>query len=138
MPRQTDLKTIHVIALALENHQGEILIAKRANDKHQGNLWEFPGGKREANETSLSALKREIREELDYTLVNATPLKCITHKYSDCIIKLDVWHALDNNPQVRANENQPLKWVSKSQLKNTKMPAANQPIIEALLDSNQF
>ena len=51
-------KVIHVAAGVIENPQGEILIAKRADDAHQGGLWEFPGGKLEAGEKACEALIR--------------------------------------------------------------------------------
>ena len=129
-------KIIHVVALVLQNHQGKILVAKRSLKQDQGGLWEFPGGKVEAGETRLIALKREIKEELDYTLETATPLKCITHKYNEHSIKLDVWFFKDTNPKespkVYANENQPLRWVTLNELKSLPMPKADIPIIEEL------
>lgn len=117
----------------LENHQGEILVAKRANNKDQGGLWEFPGGKVEKGETRLQALKREIMEELNYQLKQATPLKCITHKYPEFTVKLDVWYSQDQQPKVYPNEKQPLKWVTKAELTKLAMPAADKPIIEKIL-----
>lgn len=138
MPRKVDItaQTIHVLALVLENHQGEILISKRANNKHQGGLWEFPGGKAEKGESRQQTLKREIKEELDYNIKEAQPFILIKHQYPDCHITLDVWYTKDNNPQIKANENQPLKWVKKTQLTEINMPAADKPIIEKILSSN--
>lgn len=135
MSRQTGISTqiIHVVALVLENSQGEILVSKRAQDKHQGGLWEFPGGKVEHGETRFQALAREIKEELNYTIVSATPLKCVTHQYKDISIKLDVWYSQDSQPKVYSNESQPLKWVEKSQLRQLKMPKADKPIIDKIL-----
>ena len=130
---QLDKTVLHVVALVLENHQGEILVAKRAKHQDQGGLWEFPGGKVETGELRLQALKREIKEELNYALKSAEPLKCITHKYSDYTVKLDVWYAQDDAAKVFANEGQPLKWVEKSELKNLNMPRADKPIIKALM-----
>ena len=132
MSRKTDITKIHVVALVLENQQGEILVAKRAKDKHQGGLWEFPGGKVERGETRIQALKREIKEELNYKLQQAKPLKCITHQYDKLMVKLDVWYSKDINPQVYANEKQPLKWVSKTDLLTLAMPEADKPIIKAI------
>ena len=49
------MKQVHVaVAVAVVNE--DILIARRPNDKHQGGLWEFPGGKVEANESVEYAL----------------------------------------------------------------------------------
>lgn len=136
MSWQADINNpfIHVVALVLENAQGEILVSKRAQDKHQGGLWEFPGGKIEAGETRLQALTREIKEELNYQVISAKPLKCIIHKYADITIKFDVWYSQDNNPIVHANEGQPLKWVIKPELKDLKMPKADEPIIQSILN----
>lgn len=57
------MKQVHVaVAVAVVNE--DILIARRPDDKHQGGLWEFPGGKVEANESVESALIRELDEEV--------------------------------------------------------------------------
>lgn len=127
------MRPIHVVALALENEKGEILVTKRPSDKHQGGLWEFPGGKLELGETRIQGLTREIKEELNYQIESAQPLKCITHQYSDVTIKLDVWYSKAILPIVSANENQPMKWVTYDELEKLKMPEADKPIIQALL-----
>lgn len=126
-------KPLNVVALVLENHQGEILVAKRAQHKHLGGLWEFPGGKVEEGESQFQALKREISEELDYQLLDAKPLIITTHSYDAFTLTLDMWHHKDYNPQVYSNENQALKWVHKSKLSQLGMPEADQPIIKAIL-----
>ncbi len=136
MPRQTGINTkiepLNVVALVLENHQGEILVAKRANHKHLGGMWEFPGGKVEQGESQLQALIRETKEEIDFDLPTATPLITTTHQYPEMILTLDVWYHKAPNPQVYANEGQPLKWVKRSELKNLGMPEADMPTIKAI------
>jgi 8-oxo-dGTP diphosphatase len=126
------MTSIHVVALVLENEKAQILVTKRLKHKHLGGMWEFPGGKLEANETRLEGLQREIKEEINFDLISAEPLKCLTHDYGDRVIKLDVWYTKFVQPQIRANENQQMKWVCYQDLKKLKMPDADKPIIDAL------
>jgi 8-oxo-dGTP diphosphatase len=135
VPRKNniDTKSLNVVALVLENHQGEILLAKRAKHKHLGGLWEFPGGKVEVGETQLQALIRETKEEIDFDLTTAIPLITTTHSYDSFTLTLDVWYHQASHPNIHANENQPLQWVKKSELRKQNMPEADQPIIEAII-----
>ena len=55
---------IHVVAGALFDNQGRVLIAQRPPGKHMAGGWEFPGGKLEPEEQPFEGLKRELREEL--------------------------------------------------------------------------
>ncbi len=125
---------LNVVALVLENHQGEILVAKRASHKHLGGMWEFPGGKVEQGESQLQAIIRETKEEIDFDLPNAKPLITTTHTYAEFTLTLDVWYHKTNNPKIHPNEKQPLKWVSKSELSALGMPDADKPIIQAILN----
>ncbi len=127
-------KPLNVVALVLENHLGKILVAKRAQHKHLGGMWEFPGGKVESGETQLQAIIRETKEEIDFDLPNAKPLITTTHTYDEFTLTLDVWYHKANNPIVHPNENQPLKWVSKSELSQLGMPEADKPIIQAIFN----
>ena len=63
MPNTAVSKQIHVAVGVIYNSQGQILIARRHDDAHQGGLWEFPGGKVEQGETVCDALARELHEE---------------------------------------------------------------------------
>ncbi|MDE1917379.1 MAG: NUDIX domain-containing protein [Sphingomonadales bacterium] len=57
-----------VVAAALLDAQGRVLLHRRAPEKHHGLLWEFPGGKVEPGEDAVRAILREIDEELDVRL----------------------------------------------------------------------
>ena len=68
------MKRVHVAAAVIRGVDGRILLARRADTQHQGGLWEFPGGKVEADESVASALSRELQEELGIQVTTARPL----------------------------------------------------------------
>lgn len=111
---------------------GEILIAKRAEHLHQGGLWEFPGGKVEADETVSDALVRELYEELGIQVISASPFMVIEHQYSDKRVKLDVWLVTEFEGNALGREQQPIEWVNPQQLIQFDFPDANKPILERI------
>ncbi|MDF3030863.1 MAG: hypothetical protein K0R03_1421 [Moraxellaceae bacterium] len=124
------MKRILVVA-AVIRRDGKILIAQRPTDKHQGGLWEFPGGKVEAGEPVEQALVRELEEELGITPQQFRPLIRITHDYADKAVCLDVWEVSAFTGEAHGRENQPVQWVRNEELQDFTFPAANLPIIAA-------
>jgi len=122
---------VHVVAGVIYNATGEVLIAKRPNDKHQGGLWEFPGGKLESNETRAQALARELKEELGIVITHSQPLIRIRHDYPDKSVLLDVWQVDSFSGEAHGKEGQDVAWVALSDLDRFHFPAANKPIINA-------
>ncbi|MFK5893878.1 MAG: Nudix family hydrolase [Pseudomonadota bacterium] len=127
------------IAVGVICRKNYILISKRAKNVDQGNLWEFPGGKVEANETAFQALFRELNEELGIRIEQAEPLITIPFSYpvksnqkTTNNVLLDVWIVSNFSGRPYGKENQPIKWVDKKQLNNYSFPEANQSIIHAL------
>ena len=116
---------LQVAVGVVSNAQGEILIAYRPESVHQGNRWEFPGGKLELGETALAALIRELKEELGLTVKRARLLIAINHQYSDLRVKLWVWKVDEFVGLVCSNEGQVIRWVPVETLKHYSFPAAN-------------
>ncbi|NOY72899.1 MAG: Nudix family hydrolase [Gammaproteobacteria bacterium] len=129
---------IHVVAVALFNRQNEVLLTQRLPGKHLAGCWEFPGGKIEANESPLTALKRELQEELGIKLSDARPLIKIAHRYPDRQVTLDVWQATAYDGVPHGKEGQALTWVATKNLKQWTLPAANDAIVTALQLSSHY
>jgi 8-oxo-dGTP diphosphatase len=126
------MKQILVAAAAILNPQGQLLIAKRPDDKHQGGLWEFPGGKVEADESVEAALKRELLEEIGIGILKCEPLVRIEHDYSDKSVVLDVWVVSSFSGEASGLEGQPIEWIDPVDMDSYQFPEANLPIIAAL------
>ncbi|PAU56625.1 hypothetical protein BZL41_19610 [Pseudomonas sp. PIC25] len=125
------MKRVHVAAAVIRGSDGRVLIARRPEDKHQGGLWEFPGGKVEEGEAVQAALGRELEEELGIRVTNARPLIQIHHDYPDKHVLLDVWEVSGFDGEPHGAEGQPLAWVTPRQLADYEFPAANRPIVAA-------
>lgn len=120
-----------LVAAAVIRRDGKILIAQRATDKHQGGLWEFPGGKVEPGEAVEQALRRELQEELGITVTTSRPLIRITHDYPDKSVCLDVHEVSAFTGEAHGCEGQPVCWVSPDEMTGYQFPAANLPILAA-------
>lgn len=115
----------------IKNSTGQVLIALRDNARHQGGLWEFSGGKIEANETAEQALVRELKEELAIDVISATPLITINHQYPDLAVQLKVFLVEQFSGEPESCEGQAFQWVDINDLRQYAFPAANQAIITA-------
>jgi 8-oxo-dGTP diphosphatase len=125
-----------VVACALVDADRRVLIAKRPEGKSMAGLWEFPGGKVEADETPEAALIRELREELAVETKEAclAPLSFASHSYESIhlLMPLYVCRKWQGTPQ--ALEHADLKWVRPQALRDYPMPPADEPLIAALCD----
>ena len=123
---------IEVVAAVIRDPQGRILITRRPLHVHQGGLWEFPGGKREPSETAWQTLSRELKEEVDIDVLDASPLIKIDHDYGDKHVILDVWNVSSFQGAAWGREGQEWRWIDESAVNEYQFPAANLPIIKAL------
>lgn len=130
------MKVVLVVACALVDSDGRILIAERPEGKKMAGLWEFPGGKVEPGETPEETLVRELREELGIETRSAclAPLTFASHAYGDwhLLMPLYVCRRWEGIPQGR--EGQALKWVRAKELRHYPMPPADLPLIAPLIE----
>jgi 8-oxo-dGTP diphosphatase len=123
---------IHVMAGAIGDADGRILVTRRPDHVHQGGLWEFPGGKLEPGETPEQGLARELDEELGIAVYASRPLIRIHHDYGDRHILLDVRRVEAYGGTPRGLDGQPLAWLHPDHMDPAAFPAADRPIIHAL------
>jgi 8-oxo-dGTP diphosphatase len=123
---------ILVVAAALYDGTGRVLIAERPRDKHMAGRWEFPGGKVNPGESEADALVRELREELGVEVVASRPFMRLRHSYTDRNVELSMWIVEDFRGQPQSLDGQRLKWVHPERLREEDILEADQPFIEAL------
>ena len=123
---------LHVAVAIIKNSNQEVLVALRPPDSHQGNLWEFPGGKLELAETVFAALQREIREEIGLLIRAAYPFIKIQHDYGDKQVLLDVWQVTEFDGVAVGREGQKIQWLAPKDMESRQFPEANHRIINLL------
>ena len=125
-----------VVACALVDPDGRVLIARRPEGKSMAGLWEFPGGKVQPGETPEEALIRELEEELSIDVPAAclAPLTFTSHAYEAFHLLMPLYVCRKWSGTVRATEGQELKWVKPARLRDYPMPPADLPLIGHLMD----
>jgi len=127
-------KVVNVVAGAiLSPCKTKLCISKRGDHLHQGGLWEFPGGKKEEGETPFIALQRELQEELGILVQATEPLIYVEHDYGDKKVALDVYIVSGFSGKPEGMEGQEVRWIAVSDIHDYSFPAANEPIVKALV-----
>jgi 8-oxo-dGTP diphosphatase len=128
------VKLLLVVACALVDADGRVLIAERPAGRPMAGLWEFPGGKVEPGERPEETLIRELKEELDITVRDAclAPLTFASHGYPEFHLLMPLYVCRRWEGTVAAQEGQRLAWVRPNRLKDYPMPPADVPLISHL------
>ncbi len=128
------MNVVLVVACALVDADGRVLIAERPVGRPMAGLWEFPGGKVEAGEMPEATLIRELREELGIVVKEAclAPLTFASHTYLEFHLLMPLYVCRRWEGMARAQEGQRLAWVRPNKLKDYPMPPADIPLISHL------
>lgn len=129
-------RIVLVVACALVDADGRVLVAQRPEGKALAGLWEFPGGKLEAGERPEESLIRELAEELGIRVKAAclAPLTFASHAYESfhLLMPLYVCRRWEGTPVGR--EGQAIRWMKPARLRDLPMPPADAPLIAHLID----
>ena len=125
-----------VVAVALVDRDGRVLIAQRPQGKAMAGLWEFPGGKVHSDETPEAALIRELDEELGIDTKESclAPLTFASHAYDDFHLMMPLYVCRVWKGEPTAREHADLAWVRPTRLRDYPMPPADEPLIAMLRD----
>src|SRR5690554_1203462 len=133
-----DQPPVEVIAAAITDPRGRILLARRTAGRDLAGLWEFPGGKREPGETPEQALARELEEELGIQVQVGAPIITVPQAYPGKRLRLDVRRVSAWKGIPRGNEGQALAWVPAHRLASYAMPPADIPVVAALTQPDRY
>ncbi|MEN3333537.1 MAG: A/G-specific adenine glycosylase [Blastocatellia bacterium] len=125
----------HEIAIGVVHRKGKVLIALRPVDGLLGNLWEFPGGKRQTDETLAECCRREIKEETDLDVEVTETFAIVPHAYTHFRITLHAFHCRYTRGRAQPRTSQAIRWVTLDELDDYAFPKANKQIIAALRES---
>jgi 8-oxo-dGTP diphosphatase len=130
------LPVVLVVAVALVDVDGRVLLAQRPPGKAMAGLWEFPGGKVHQDEAPEAALIRELKEELgiDVTEACLAPLTFASHRYETFHLLMPLYICRHWQGSVTAREGQSLAWVRPHKLDRYAMPPADKPLVAMLRD----
>ncbi len=124
---------LKVVAGILRDDAGAVLLAQRPAGRHMAGMWEFPGGKCEAGEDPVTALRRELDEELALQTLACRWLLTVPWRYPEHSIELMAFEVLKWQGQPRPCEGQALRWLAPAEMNPDTMAPADRPVLAALL-----
>ena len=131
---ESALPILTVVAVALVDADGRVLLAQRPQGKAMAGLWEFPGGKIHAGESPEAALIRELKEEIDIDVTEAclAPFTFASHRYESFHLLMPLYVCRRWKGTLRPREGQSLAWVRPAKLGEYPMPPADKPLVAML------
>lgn len=120
-----------IVAAAVIERGGDVLVTRRLKGTHLEGLWEFPGGKCEPGESLHDCLVRELREELNVTVIPGATLLSTTHTYPEKTVELHfIACAMRGEPAPQ--QGQEMQWIARVRLDSLAFPEADAALIETL------
>ena len=127
---------LYVVACALIDADGRVLMCKRPEGKSHAGLWEFPGGKIELGERPEQAIVRELREELGIEPCEQClqPFSFVSHAYDDFNLFMPLFLCRQWDGFAKPREGQALKWVFPDKLLDLNLVPADVSLAQEIRD----
>lgn len=132
MSKKESFRQKVLLGIVLSKDRMQVLLTKRPNNVHQGGRWEFPGGKKQNNESTDEALIREMKEEINIDVINNRRIKRFIYNYADRNLEIDARIIEKWSGDIRSRESREIKWVDLKELEKVNFPPANKEIIRAV------
>ena len=124
--------TIEVAAALIRDAEGRYLITRRRRGTHLEGLWEFPGGKREADETLEESLRRELMEELGASFAVESRVETVRWDYPGKTVLLSFYRCRWESGAIEPREGQLMEWVPATDLRRYEFPPADAALLARL------
>ena len=122
------------VSAAIIIRDQKVLMARRAAGESLAGFWEFPGGKREADETISDCLIREIREELALNIEVLGEFGVSDYQYPGGEIRLIGLLAEIKNGAISMTVHDAVEWIDLTKVLDYKLAPADIPLAEKLHD----
>ena len=126
-------RLLHVVAAALVDTGGRVLLAQRPEGKSLAGMWEFPGGKIEPGESPEAALARELHEELGITEPVMQPFTFASHAFPEFHLVMLLYWCRQWQGVPAGRDGQALRWERPGAMAALGMPPADVPLVKALV-----
>lgn len=130
------MKVVRVVAAVIRD--GDRIFATQRGYGEYKDGWEFPGGKIEPGETPQEALKREIKEELDTTIVVGQLIDTIEYDYPNFHLSMDCFWCEIASGDLVLKEHEASKWLTKDQLDSVDWLPADVTLINQIREEIQM
>lgn len=125
-------KAVIEVGSAIIQRDGKYLVSQRPEGSHLGQVWEFPGGKREATETIEECVARKVREELGIEIAVGRLWRVVERQYPERVVRLHFFLCQLTSGTPRAIGCQRFRWIQPSEFGHFEFPPADLDIIQEL------
>jgi|SRR3954463_8582522 len=131
-PQRGKAQAVIEVAAGLVFRDGKLLITQRPAEAHLGGLWEFPGGKREPQESFVQCLSRELSEEVGIEVEVGELVQSIRHSYPEKTVVLQFYRCKWTRHEPQKLGCPDFRWVMRDQISRYQFPAADRQIVQRL------
>jgi 8-oxo-dGTP diphosphatase len=123
---------IRVVAAVIAK-DGRYLVTQRRPTAVLPLLWEFPGGKVEAGETDLDALKREVKHRVGVTVEPGAQISTVSHAYDHYAVELHLYDCRITQGEPSAVNVHQFRWVESEDFDRLPFTPADEASMSKLL-----